>query len=346
MQHYSLLIFFVIVLAISYFLNIFFLNKSKNYSIKKANTNAIRWSTQTKPVSGGITFFTVFIFSIITFFFINGKNSIDINIPLGIFIVVTLSFLMGLADDMLSSSPYFKFFIQILNSIILINFGIYINVFNNEILNYILTTLWVIGIMNSINMLDNMDSITASVSIIIFSLFLILAHSTINIFNIYILTGIISSLLIYLIFFNWSPAKMYMGDNGSQLIGSLLAIFGIIILWNHNVDNIATGKNFILILFAFAMPIIDTTTVTINRIIKGKSPFVGGKDHTTHHISYMGLSDSKVAIVFIALSIIFSVTSYIIFTLNEWNTLLTIIFSIIWLIFFSLIYLTTILFKP
>jgi hypothetical protein len=55
-------------------------------------------------------------------------------------------------------------------------------------------------------------------------------------------------------------------------------------------------------LLVFIVPIIDTTTVTINRLLKGKSPFVGGRDHTTHHLSYLGLSDKQVAKVFLGLS--------------------------------------------
>jgi UDP-GlcNAc:undecaprenyl-phosphate GlcNAc-1-phosphate transferase len=77
-------------------------------------------------------------------------------------------------------------------------------------------------------------------------------------------------------------------------------------LWNGHAGpefRIQT-KQIIVALLVFIVPIIDTTTVTINRLLKGKSPFVGGRDHTTHHLSYLGLSDRQVAYVFIGLSLL------------------------------------------
>lgn len=340
MNIYFLIIFFAIAFISGILLNRFFLLKSKSYVIRKANTGAIRWSTQTKPVSGGITFYLIFIFSIIFYFLVNTNININ-NEIIAIFLVTTLSFLMGLADDMINSSPYFKFFVQLLNSFILIKFGIYIQIFPNEIVNYIITTLWVIGIMNSINMLDNMDAITSSVSFVIFSFIVSILVTGLNFNYLFIIViGIIAALASFLIY-NWSPAKMYMGDNGSQFLGSLLSIFGIIFLWNHNPENFLISKNFILVALVFMMPLIDTTTVTINRLLKGNSPFVGGKDHTTHNLSYLGLNDRKVAITFIIMSLISCIFAYII--MNEiiyWTSTFTIIFitylSISFIVFYSI----------
>ncbi|OFX45766.1 MAG: hypothetical protein A2046_07295 [Bacteroidetes bacterium GWA2_30_7] len=314
------------------------MQKSKSYVIRKANIKAIRWSAQTKPVSGGITFYLIFIISILFYFLINSDIAISNEIA-AIFLVTTLSFLMGLADDMINSSPYFKFFIQLLNSFILIKFNIYIHIFPNEIVNYIITALWVIGIMNSINMLDNMDAITSSVSFVIFS-FILSILLTIGIYNyLFIITfGLIASIASFLIF-NWAPAKMYMGDNGSQFLGSILSVFGIIFLWNHKLENFIISKNIVLVSLVFLMPLIDTTTVTINRLLSRKSPFVGGKDHTTHNLSYLGFNDRKVAITFIIMSIISCSLAYLI--INNfilWTTTYAIIFLFFILISFITFY--------
>lgn len=96
-----------------------------------------------------------------------------------------------------------------------------------------------------------------------------------------------------------------MGDNGSQFVGSFLAIMSIEVFWNT--ATIATSQwyyPFLIVFLAFLVPISDTTTVTINRLMRGQSPFVGGRDHTTHHLSYMGLSDSKVAILLLSINAI------------------------------------------
>ena len=108
-----------------------------------------------------------------------------------------------------------------------------ISLFENDFLNYIITVLWVIGIMNSINMLDNMDGITTVTSIFIFitALIFLAFQNDYEHYDFMIILGITAGLLSFL-FYNWTPAKIYMGDSGSQFIGLLLAIVGIKYFWN------------------------------------------------------------------------------------------------------------------
>jgi UDP-GlcNAc:undecaprenyl-phosphate GlcNAc-1-phosphate transferase len=93
---------------------------------------------------------------------------------------------------------------------------------------------------------------------------------------------------------------MFMGDTGSQFLGMFLAYYGIKYLWNSSdfQGEHIPAKQFCTVMVAFILPILDTTFVTITRLMKRRSPFVGGKDHTTHHLSYLGLSDSQVAFLF------------------------------------------------
>jgi UDP-GlcNAc:undecaprenyl-phosphate GlcNAc-1-phosphate transferase len=103
-----------------------------------------------------------------------------------------------------------------------------------------------------------------------------------------------SAALIAFIFYNWSPSKMYMGDNGSQYLGAVLALVGIVFYWNAvPIEEFQYGYNLkqvIIVASAFIVPLSDTTTVTINRLLRKQSPFVGGRDHTTHHLFYLGLT--------------------------------------------------------
>mgnify|MGYP005989180185 FL=1 len=106
-----------------------------------------------------------------------------------------------------------------------------------------------------------------------------------------------------------------MGDTGSQFLGIFLAIFGIIYFWNNQsvgVNEEAVSKQFVIVLIAFVIPISDTLTVIINRLRRGQSPFVGGKDHTTHHLSYLGLSDRNVAQIFAAIAGVSFILIYVI----------------------------------
>ena len=131
--------------------------------------------------------------------------------------------------------------------------------------------------------------------------------------------------------YNWYPAKMYMGDTGSQFLGVFLAAMGVMYFWNDNyiISEFSPARQFSLAVMGFILPILDTTVVVFNRLLNGKSPFVGGKDHTTHSLAFLGLSDGKVAIVFLVLSItsIFQVI-FIERLITEWSHVYTILFII------------------
>jgi UDP-GlcNAc:undecaprenyl-phosphate GlcNAc-1-phosphate transferase len=315
-----LISFFVYTLIISLLLHRFFVIRAERYKIKKANVSAERWSSQTKPILGGITFYVIFIFSVLNYFaFFNIEALLKPEI-LGMILAVTVAFLMGLADDMLNTPPGFKFFFQIICGIILIYSDVYIQVFESQTLNYLLTIFWVIGIMNSLNMLDNMDAITTSVSstILLGVIFILSFTQPVSGVFLMLTLGVLASLLSFL-YYNWNPSKMYMGDNGSQFLGAFVAIVGIKVFWN---TPAASGHSLLypsmLTFLAFVVPISDTTTVTINRLMRGQSPFVGGRDHTTHHLSYFGFSDRKVALILLTTNLLFVSLSVILIVKPGW----------------------------
>lgn len=347
---YTYLYLFLFCLAISFFLHSFFLKNSRKYLLKKANPTGIRWSSQQKPISGGFTFFVIFFLTIIVYVLVFDSGVIFRNEFVGVILVAMLSFFMGLADDIMNTPPLFKFIVQVLSAVLLIHFNIYINVSTNELFNYVLTVLWVVGIMNSINMLDNMDSIVTIVAIaisagLVFNIYFYSSPS--NTFFMFVAIGMLASLISFL-YFNWSPSKMYMGDNGSQLIGVYLAVMGIMFFWNTSTPSISgrlIEKQFIIVAFAFIVPLSDTITVTINRLLRGKSPFVGGKDHTTHHLSYMGLKDKGVAVVlgltsFVCVAVAIVMNAWIV----SWGFWHNIVFGLISILIFVLLFLTTKLF--
>ena len=90
-----------------------------------------------------------------------------------------------------------------------------------------------------------------------------------------------------------------MGDTGSQFLGVFLAATSILFLWQFNEGNqgVLQIKPFVLPALFFIIPIIDTTTVTLRRMLRGESPFVGGKDHITHHMAYLGLKEKQVVLI-------------------------------------------------
>jgi len=324
--------FFVCMVIFSLLLNGLMLKFASTLGIRNHDETIIRWSSASKPALGGISFYIIFLLSVTSYSLFIEQSSILLNKELiGLLAATGLAFLMGLSDDAYDTKPLLKLFVQIVCGVILISTGTYIHLFPSDALNYVFTILWVVGIMNSINMLDNMDAIAtiASIFIVGAALFIILLSESIAHFNAFIIAGVLAALIGFL-FFNWHPSKMFMGDTGSQFLGIFLAFVGISYFWNHTEvsgTEIPT-KQFIITILAFTMPIIDTTTVTINRILSGNSPFVGGKDHTTHYLSYIGFSDKMVARLFILFSFI-SITLVFIAVkwIDDWNYIHVALFS-------------------
>lgn len=316
-------IFLLNVIVFTVLINTVLLRMIRTLGMRE-NEGAVRWTAQKKPSIGGLGFYLVFLISAACYsFFFDPENLFKSIQAIGLFGFCTIAFLMGLADDAYNTKPWLKFFVQFSAGVGCIITDNYIEISDSEAINYTLTILWVVGIMNSINMLDNMDAITASVSIFICLNFLIYMnqHSESDSFEFFITLGVLGSLLGFL-FHNWNPSRMYMGDTGSQFLGFFLAAMCIRLLWNsEGTDGSSHGtRQVTLVAMTFLLPLIDTTTVTINRLMKGQSPFVGGKDHTTHHLSYFGLSDSQVAMVFIGLSGICLLGNILITEfLNDWN---------------------------
>lgn len=340
--------YFISAIILSFLINGLLLKFASNLGIRNSSETIIRWSAQAKPALGGISFFLIFLLSIAIYpiFFEQHFISYDKQL-LGIMAACTLAFLMGLSDDAYDTKPRLKLAIQISCGLILIFTGTYISMFSNNYFNYIFTIFWVVAIMNSINMLDNMDAITTlvSITIIIDALLILYLNSHSDNSHILIMVGILASLIGFL-FYNWHPSKIIMGDTGSQFLGLFLAAVGIIYFWNTpdikgNINHVDT-KHFFVTILSFAIPIIDTTSVVINRLLHRKSPFIGGKDHTTHSLFFMGLTEKRIAILYAGISFVSMFFNYlIIHYIDNWSYIHIILFSFYFLLLFLFLYTPT-----
>lgn len=343
-------IFFVSSLVFSILINALFLKFSKTLGTRNNDESFIRWSSQSKPSFGGISFFISFLLSIVlyTIFIDNNTIAIDNNARklqfLGIISAATLAFLIGLADDAYNTKPLLKFLGQLSCAAILIFTGTYIKILPNYYLNIILTVLWVVGMMNSINMFDNMDAISSvvSISVILCTALLMIINNNYKDVYFILLLCVLASLVGFLKF-NWHPSKMYMGDTGSQFLGLLLASIGILFYWNSTdfYGQPVQSKQFISGILIFLLPLIDTTTVVINRLMRKTSPFVGGKDHTSHHLSYLGLSDTKVALVFAGFSVLSLALVLIANSIEKWTLIHFFLFGAYAIVLFIILFIVT-----
>jgi UDP-GlcNAc:undecaprenyl-phosphate GlcNAc-1-phosphate transferase len=268
---------------------------------EKAKDAPARWSLQPKPTIGGLLFFAAFVFS----FLLRDAPFIafaqeDIWLLLG----AAIAFGTGLWDDLKRISPLHKLIGQALAAYCLITAtGAHLHEW--QVVSALLVVLIAVGVMNSINMFDNMDGVAGIAALGACSFFL----SGANAFMAMALSG---ALLAFL-FFNWRPAKMYMGDSGSLLLGYWLTFFILteplpVIHWY------GFQMQFLwLLLLVLPANGVDTCVVVLQRLLHKRSPMQGGRDHTTHHLVYFGLPEKWVApsvVLFIVGSLIFGLDPY------------------------------------
>lgn len=317
-----------IAFLISFVVNWILVKFSVNLGVRNiSKEEEIRWQGK-KPSVGGITFFISFLilYSVLSILY---KDAVpfDNNIELSLIVICTLAFIIGLIDDAKNTNPLLKLIGQIICGSVLAYFGFTIEVSPNLVWNQLLTVIWVVFLMNSINMLDNMDGLATLISILIISAIAISSQLITEIYFIHIICFV--GALFGFLYYNWKPSRIYMGDSGSQLLGAFLAHTSVICLWNHRAIDGGYFQlaQFFLPFFIFTIPIFDTSTVFIHRLLRRQSPFIGGKDHLSHHFVYLGLSDDIAVLtlgiinlffIFLGLWIYFQAKNLILFGFIGW----------------------------
>lgn len=326
--------------------NIVLLRFAKSLGIRNKNDIVVRWSSESKPSLGGVSFFVVFIFAAMAYSVVYDKVNIFQNKQyVGLLFSGALAFAMGLADDAYNTRPFIKLFVQISCGVVLVLTGSSIELFESLWLNAAVTVLWVIIVMNSLNMLDNMDGITGTTVFFILttcliSSWIIFGVNT-NIWTL-LMVSIIGSVLGFLTM-NVHPSKLFMGDAGSQFIGLFVAYCGIEYLWNAGLYmKQSPWLGALVTVVAFTPAAVDTLTVVINRLKRGQSPMVGGKDHTTHHLVYAGLTDRKVWYVFVMIGVCSTILAILMINFMKMSMLTPIFFFVMFtIVVFALLYRNT-----
>ncbi len=230
------------------------------------------------PYFGGLAIFTSFL---LAYSFVYGTENRTLAILLSGSIIV----IVGLIDDFQVLSPGAKFTGQLVAAYILVDSGIYIKLdFLSPWIAIPLTVVWLVGMMNALNIIDIMDGLAVGVSSVAGMFFLIVA--IINNDGIIIaLTAVMIGSTLGFLKFNFQPARIYMGDSGSMFLGLLLGALSII--GDYSTRN---KLGFISPLIILSIPLFDTFLVMFLRIIKGKSPFFGSKDHFAVRLRIKGFS--------------------------------------------------------
>ncbi len=254
-----------------------------------------RWHSRPTALYGGIAIFLAF------------------SVPFGMLIrpdghlllLLTGSvafFFIGLFDDILRFSPQGKFIAQLITVVLVVGLGFKIHIPGFPILSIGLTVFWLVAMANALNILDNMDGLSSGITLV--AAISLAAYG--YIFNLGEIIGpalLLSGACLGFWIYNFKPAKIFMGDCGSLFLG--FALGGLVVVSTHsmanstniNSDVFASFSNMILMLAVpvsvLIIPIFDTALVSFTRLQSGRSIAQGGRDHTSHRLVLLGLSEER-----------------------------------------------------
>ncbi|MBI1325973.1 hypothetical protein GC170_22665 [bacterium] len=250
-----------------------------------AKPKADRWHTRPTALMGGVGIGISAIVSILTFV-------PQTNLSLTVLAGSGLMFVLGLVDDLLTLKPYQKLIGQLIAASIVVGAGMMLPWTSTYPVNVLITMFWLVGITNAVNLLDNMDGLAAGVAAVA-AVFLGLQfglHGEAGASYALMLALFTASLLGFLVF-NHNPASIFMGDCGSLFIGFFLASSALL------TNQSGRSRSFLPVLavpvLVLFIPIFDTTLVFILRKMAGRSVSQGGRDHTSHRLVALGLSERK-----------------------------------------------------
>jgi len=251
--------------------------------------------THIKPTArlGGVAIFLAFVIPFLLM--------LELTLPrVGLLLAITIIFLMGLWDDIFNLKPWLKIIFQLLAVIVAILCGIHIGqianpfggvIIFNQFWDVFLTAVWLLIVTNAMNLLDGLDGLAIGVtgifSVVLFwlSLFVIVNQPETALIAV-ILFGVVLGFLKW----NWHPAKIFMGDSGSNMLGFLIAALAII-----------SGAKLATAALILAFPILDMAWAFIRRIRQGKNPFLADRKHLHHRLMSVGISHRNVVLIILSM---------------------------------------------
>lgn len=235
------------------------------------------------PRFGGIAMYGAVIVALLVF-----GERFRVNQLVSILLGATWVSFLGVWDDRWGLRPILKFSGQIVGALILIATGVQVQFLPSNVLNWIVTAVWVVGLTNAINFLDNMDGLSGGIAAIASAFFLLMAVQS----GQYLVGALSAALLgasVGFLVYNFNPASIFMGDTGSLFLGFMLAALGIKLRFPGNTDVVT----WMVPVIVLGVPIFDTTLVVFSRLRRGLHPVTPGRDHTSHRLVRMGFTQRE-----------------------------------------------------
>ncbi len=238
------------------------------------------------PLLGGLAIIVGVLLAVSLAFFIT-LGRIPQSVA-GVLLASDIVAVVGLIDDRRQLPAWAKIGGQLCGFFVLVQFGIRVQLPVPEILNYMITFLWLAGISNAINFMDNMDGLSAGVCAVAAAFILLLA--TVNDqFLVAALSAAILGACLGFLRFNFYPAEIFMGDAGSLFLGFLLAVLAMQLRFPEN-SNFVT---WMVPVFILGLPIFDLVLVIFSRLRRNLSPGTPGRDHLSHRMVDQGLTQRE-----------------------------------------------------
>jgi UDP-GlcNAc:undecaprenyl-phosphate GlcNAc-1-phosphate transferase len=228
---------------------------------------------------------------------------------LGILAGSAILFVAGLVDDIRHLSPITKLGAQFAAAGVAVAAGLRVELIGNGLLATLVALVWLVGITNAFNLLDNMDGLAATLAAVACGYFAVDAATAHENDVVLVLALSLGFACLGFLPFNLRPggrASVFMGDSGSQVLGFMLAALGLAASWTTAGTTVAT---MLLPLLVLAVPILDTTLVTVMRLREKRPVTEGGTDHTSHRLVYYGLSEGKAVALLAMIALALGATS-------------------------------------
>jgi UDP-GlcNAc:undecaprenyl-phosphate/decaprenyl-phosphate GlcNAc-1-phosphate transferase len=270
-----------------------------------------RWHQKPTPLLGGVAIYVASLLVVLNFVHLDARL-------IGLVAGSTLLFVTGLIDDRRHLRPHTKLIVQIIAACLLIVGGVQVETSSLATIAIPLTILWVVGITNAFNLLDNMDGLSAGTAVIAAAFLFAFSVSVQNAGAAVMSLAVGGAALGFLVY-NFNPARVFMGDSGAMFLGYMLS--GIALL---GAREMASDVFFVLLVPAAMMglPIFDTTLVTIVRTLEGRPLSQGGRDHLSHRLVALGLSERQAVLVLYVLAASFGSLGLIARSVGVWVSLL------------------------
>ena len=244
--------------------------------------------TRPTPLMGGMGIYLAFVASLVLF-----GDKFYVRETVSIFLGATACSFIGLWDDRSGLGAPVKLLGQIILALLLVFTGVQIRLLPWFAANAALTVLWMVGITNAFNLLDNMDGLSGGVGAIAAAFFLLLAAAS----GQYLVGALAAALLgacIGFLVYNVNPASIFMGDTGSLFLGFTLAAVGIKLRFPANV----TFVTWMIPIMVLGLPIMDTALVIVSRLRRGLNPLTTpGKDHMSHRLVKLGCTQREAVLI-------------------------------------------------